>query len=147
MLPERLARERVLRPDFTEAASLSSPFRPEMEFLGLSLFLSPRILDPKDLKLRVLPTVSDFDKDGPELKPGPDSSDVEEPVFLGVDVPELDFEGLLPMARGWDIYPMGSVYQERVVAMGTDMASTVGNLDAESEGIFVQLGRWSQLVR
>lgn len=140
VLPARLARERVLRPDFTDAASSSPLCSPDTEFLGLSLFLSPRILDPKDLKLRVLPTVSDLDKDGPELKPGLDS-DVEEPVFLGVDVPELDFEGLLPMARGWGIYPMDLVYQERAVAMGTDMVSTGGNLDAEFEGICVQCSR------
>lgn len=76
--------------------------------------------------------MSDFDREGPELKPGPDS-DVEEPVFLGVDDPELDFEGLLPMARGWGIYPMDSVYQVRAVAMGTDMASTVGDMFFEFE--------------
>ena len=55
----------------------------------------------------MLPTVSDFENDGWEVIAGPPlSSDVEEEVFRGAEVPGPDFDGWLPMSR--ELYPRDS---------------------------------------
>jgi hypothetical protein len=52
----------------------------------------------KDLKDLLLPTVSVLLKDGMDEIEGPLSKDVDDEVFLGVEVPDPDLEGWLPIS-------------------------------------------------
>jgi hypothetical protein len=75
-----------------------SPFEDaEMESLGLSVF-EPGIFDRSDLKDREDSFVSDLLKEGSDERVGPLlSSEVDEAVAFGVDVPEPAFDGWLPI--------------------------------------------------
>jgi len=91
--------ERLLFPDLTDATSdlstSDSPF--EVEFLGLSVF-EPGIFDRSDLNDREDSFVSDLLKEGREERVGPLlSTEVDETVALGVEVPEPPFDGWLPI--------------------------------------------------
>jgi hypothetical protein len=95
--PPRDRAERLLLPDLMEAASdlsrLVSAERPDVEVRGLSV-LVPGIFDRSELKDRVEPLVSDLLKEGMEPRAGPFlSSEVDDALPLGVEVPEPPFDG------------------------------------------------------
>lgn len=86
--------ERPLLPDRTEAASaillsLESPFGWSVEFLGLSVFEPPGILDRSALKDREESLVSDLLKDGYDCRlPSPEAEPLgEEPPSLEAELP------------------------------------------------------------
>lgn len=106
-----------------------------MELRGLSVVDFPVIFDLTDLKERELPTVSVLLRDGPDVKLGPLSKEVEETDFRGVFVPDPDLEGVLPISQA--TYPTNSVYQVRamMIEAATDKVSRVGNRSVVEEAI------------
>ncbi len=73
--------------------------------------------------------------DGPDVKFGPLSNEVEEADFRGVFVPDPDLEGVLPISQA--TYPTNSVYQVRamMIEAATDKVSRMGNRSVVGEAI------------